>query len=283
MGSVLLYLVLAAVLVYAVWGLVLLFMQRRLLYRPLREVVFAPSDRDLPHEDVVFRSRDGLRLTGWYIPAAGAHFTLLFCHGNGGNIMHVLDSMELFHRMGLNCLVFDYRGYGNSEGKPTEKGTYRDARAAFDWLTEVQGIPADRIIVCGRSLGGSIASHLAAEVHPAALVVESAFTSYRDIGARFYPYMPVRLFALFRYNTLSHVEKVQCPVMVVHSKDDDFVPYDFGVRLFEAAREPKQFVEITGGHNDGFMLSGDRYNEAWTTWLDFLKDRPSHAVVCRTG
>ncbi|MEN6577337.1 MAG: alpha/beta hydrolase [Phycisphaerales bacterium] len=282
-GSILLYLVLAAVLVYAIWGLVLLFMQHRLLYRPLREVIFAPSDRDLPHEDVVFHSRDGVKLAGWYLPAPQAHFTLLFCHGNGGNIMHVLDSMELFHRMGLNCLVFDYRGYGNSEGKPTEAGTYRDARAAFDWLTQAKGIPADRIIVCGRSLGGSIAAHLAAEVQPAALVVESAFTSYPDIGARFYPYMPVRLFSLFRYNTLSHIEKVRCPVMVVHSKDDDFVPYDFGVRLFKAASEPKRFVEITGGHNDGFLVSVDQYREAWTGWLDLLKSGTSAVAVTRVS
>jgi len=276
---ILLYLVLSVVLAYAVWGLVLLFMQRRLLYRPIREVVFAPSDRDLPHEDVVFHSRDGVKLTGWYLPALNAHFTLLFCHGNGGNIMHVLDSMELFHRMGLSCLVFDYRGYGNSEGTPTEAGTYRDARAAFDWLTQVKRIPADRIIICGRSLGGSIAAHLAAEVRPAALVVESAFTSYPDIGARFYPYMPVRLFALFRYNTLAHIRKVHCPVMVVHSREDDFVPFDFGQRLFQAANEPKQFVEITGSHNDGFLLSGDQYKEAWARWLDFLKGIPAEATV----
>jgi len=270
-GSILLYLVLAAVLVYAIWGLVLLFMQHRLLYRPIREVALAPTDRDLPHEDVVFYSSDGLRLTAWYLPAPNAHFTLLFCHGNGGNIMHTLDSMELFHRMGLNCLVFDYRGYGNSEGRPTEAGTYRDARAAFDWLTRVKGVPGERIIVCGRSLGGSVAAHLAAEVQPAALVVESTFTSYPDIGARFYPYMPVRLFALFRYNTVSHIKKVRCPVMVVHSKHDNLVPFDFGLRLYQAANEPKQFVEIIGGHNDGFVLSEGQYKGAWTKWLGLLR------------
>lgn len=276
---ILFYLVLAVVLVYVTWGLVLLFMQSRLLYRPLREVVFAPADRNLPHEDVVFHSRDGVKLTGWYIPAPNARFTLLFCHGNGGNVMHVLDSVELFRNMGLNCLVFDYRGYGNSDGSPTEAGTYLDARAAFEWLTQVKQVPEERIIVCGRSLGGSIAAHLARELRPAALVLESAFTSYPDIGARMYPYMPVRLFARFRYDTLAYVRQVRCPVMVVHSRDDGLIPFDFGVQLFEAANEPKSFVEITGSHNDGFLLASDRYKEAWTQWLDFLTDSASEVAV----
>ena len=281
MGLFILYLTGILVMIYVGWGVALLLMQRRLLYRPTREVIFVPSDRDLPHEDVVFHSPDGVKLTGWYVPAPDSCFTLLFCHGNTGNIMHVLDSMEQFHRMGLSCLVFDYRGYGASEGKPTEAGTYRDARAAFDWLAQVKGVPADRIIICGRSLGGSIAAHLAAEVKPAALVVEGAFTSYPDIGARFYPYMPVRLFAGFRYNTLAHIKKVHCPVMVVHSKDDGFVPFDFGRRLFKAAHEPRQFVEIAGGHNEGFLLPGDQYKEAWAKWLDSLRDRTAKVAVSK--
>ena len=281
--SILLYLSLVAVLVYAIWGLVLLFMQPRLLYHPTHEVTRAPSGRGLAYEDVVFQSRDGIRLTGWYVPALDARFTVLFCHGNGGNLMHTLDAVNLFHEMGLSCLVFDYRGYGNSEGRPTEAGTYLDARAAFDWLTQVRQVPAGRIILCGRSLGAAIAAHLAGQVSPAALVVEGAFTSYPDIGARFYPYMPVRLFARFRYHTLSHVRQARCPVMVVHSKDDELVPPDFGRRLFEAAGEPKQFVEITGGHNEGFQLSADRYKEAWTRWLDSLADHGPRSHACRVA
>jgi fermentation-respiration switch protein FrsA (DUF1100 family) len=273
MGSALLYFGLAAVLVYAIWGLVLLFMQPKLLYRPLRDVAFTPADRGLSYEDAVFQSLDGLKLTGWHIPAPHARFTILFCHGNGGNVMHTLDAVSLFHEMGLNSFVFDYRGYGNSEGRPTEAGTYLDARAAFDWLTRIKGVPADRIVVCGRSLGGGIAAHLAAEVQPAALAVEGAFTSYADIGARFYPYMPVRLFARFRYDTLACIRRVRCPVMVVHSRDDEVVPPEFGMRLFEVAGEPKRFAEIAGSHNDGFRLSADQYKEVWARWLDFLANR----------
>jgi fermentation-respiration switch protein FrsA (DUF1100 family) len=269
-GTILLYFVVAATVAYVLWGLVLLFRQPRLLFRPLREVVSTPAGRDLAHEEVVFQSGDGVRLTGWHVPAADARFTVLFCHGNGGNIMHTLDSVELFHEMGLNCFVFDYRGYGASDGTPTEAGTYLDARAAFDWLTQVKRVRAREIIVCGRSLGGSIAAHLAAQVAPAGLVVEGAFTSYPDIGARLYPCLPVRLFARFRYDTLTHLRAVRCPVMVVHSRDDELVPFDLGVRLFDAANQPKRFVEIAGGHSDGFLTSADRYREAWSMWLDSL-------------
>ena len=193
--------------------------------------------------------------------------------------MHRLDSIDLFHELGLSCLVFDYRGYGQSAGRPTEAGTYLDARAAFEWLTQTKGVASERIIVLGRSLGGSIAAHLATEVRPAGLVVESAFTSYPDIGARFYPYMPVRLFARFRYDTLASVRKVSCPILLMHSRNDDVVPFDFGTRLFAAAGEPKQFVEILGRHNDGFLVSGDLYRNAWRNWLQSLEERDAEYPV----
>ncbi len=274
-----LYLLAIAILAYVAWGLVLLLMQPTLLYRPSREVGPTPADLGLDYEQVTFPSGDGVTLTGWYIPAANAHFTMLFCHGNGGNITHRLDSIEMFHSLGLSCFVFDYRGYGGSQGRPTEPGTYRDARAAFEWLTQTRQIPADRIVVAGRSLGGSIAAHLAADVQPAALVVESAFTSYPDIAAKFYPYLPVRLFARFRYDTLAYIRNVSFPVMIVHSRDDELVPFEFGLRLFEAAHEPKRFVEIFGSHNDGFQVAGDSYREAWVGWLGFLRDCARESAI----
>ncbi len=276
-----LYLLAIAILAYVAWGLVLLFVQPKLLYRPSRELGVTPADLGLDYERVTFPSSDRVTLAGWYIPAANAHFTMLFCHGNGGNITHRLDSIDLFHSLGLNCFVFDYRGYGGSQGRPTEPGTYLDARAAFEWLTQTKQIPADRIVVAGRSLGGSIATHLAADVQPAALVLESAFTSYPDIGAKFHPCMPVRLFARFRYDTLAYIRNVSCPVMVVHSRDDELVPFEFGLRLFQAAREPKHFTEISGSHSDGFLLSGNAYQQAWIRWLSFLKDYLSERAVQR--
>ncbi len=267
------------VLLYALWGLALLVMQSRLLYQPMRKVSFTPAKLGLDFEDVAFQSVDGIRLTGWYLPARNARGTLLFCHGNGGNVMHVLDNLQLFCELGLSCFVFDYRGYGNSAGRPTEAGTYLDAQAAYDWLLREKRVPPERTILYGHSLGGSIAAHLAGRVRCGALIVESAFTSLPDIAARLFPYMPVRLFARFRYNTREYIRQVRCPVMVIHSRDDRLVPFKFGTRLFAAAPEPKRFVETRGGHNDGFLASGDLYREAWIKWLDFVEEHQSETAA----
>jgi len=283
MGTLLLFLGIVLVGAYASFGLVLLFMQPRFLYRPVRDVAFTPADLDLDFEEVTFQSDDGVVLNGWFVPASKARFTVLFCHGNGGNIMHRLDTINLLQNMGLNSFIFDYRGYGKSAGKPTEAGTYLDARAAYDWLVQAKGVPAERIIIFGRSLGGSIAAHLAGQVAARGLVVESTFTSYPDIGAKFYPYMPVRLFARYRYNTRAHLSRVRCPVLLMHSPDDELVPFEFGVQLFDAANEPKQFVKLIGGHNDSFLVSGDLYKDAWDRWLDFLKDARSEGAVHRAS
>ena len=268
-----------AVLFIAYWGLgtILYFMQPTFLYCPMREVSYTPEELDLDFEDVVFQTDDGLRLNGWYIPAENPQFTVLFCHGNGGNIMHRLDSINFFHNLGLSCFVFDYRGYGNSEGKTTEEGTYLDAMAAYSWLTRVKKIPPDDIIIFGRSLGGSIATHLAAKVEAGSLVIESAFTSYVDIGKKFYPYMPVRWFARFRYRTIDYIKDVHCPVMIIHSRSDDVVSFEFGLELYEVANEPKEFIEIFGSHNDGFLVSSEIYTKAWTKWLRYLREAESRA------
>ena len=185
---------------------------------------------------------------------------------------HRLDSIELFSQLGLNCFVFDYRGYGRSQGKPTEQGTYSDATAAYRWLTEVQKIPPMNIIIFGRSLGGSIAAHLASKVGARALVIESAFTSYADIGQELHPYIPVRLFAMFRYATIDYIRDLNCPIMIIHGRNDQYIPFEFGRRLYQAAKEPKQFVELAGGHNDAFILSDRQYRKAWTDWLRFLDE-----------
>jgi fermentation-respiration switch protein FrsA (DUF1100 family) len=258
-------------------GMILYFMQPTFLYCPVREVLSTPEELSLDFENVVFETEDGLRLNGWYIPAENSRLTILFCHGNGGNIMHRLDTINILYNLGVNCFIFDYRGYGNSEGKTTEEGTYLDVMAAYKWLTEDKKISQDSIIIFGRSLGGSIAAQLAAEVPARSLIIESAFTSYVDIGKKFYPYMPVRWFARFSYRTIDYIKDVRCPVMVIHSKDDDIVPFEFGLELYEAANEPKEFVEIFGSHNDGFLVSSEIYKKAWTKWLRFLVESERQA------
>ena len=272
MGSMLISIFIVLFVAYWGMGVILYIMQPHFLYCPVREVVYTPDELGMDFEDVVFKTDDGLSLNGWYIPAENSKLTVLFCHGNGGNIMHRLDSINIFYKLGLNCFIFDYRGYGSSEGKPCEEGTYLDVKAAYEWLTQEKKVSPDDIIIFGRSLGGSIATQLASKVQSRALIIESTFTSYVDIGRKFYPYMPVRWFARFSYRTIDYIRDVRCPVMIVHSRSDDVVPFEFGLELYEAANEPKEFVEIFGSHNDGFLVSGEVYKRTWANWLQFLKE-----------
>ena len=283
MGSMLIYIAGVLFIAYLGWGVMLYIMQPKFLYSPVREVAYAPSELELDFEDVTFKSSDGLRLSGWYIPVESSEFTVLFCHGNGGNIAHRLDSINIFHDLGLSCFIFDYRGYGSSEGKPNEQGTYLDAGAAYKWLREEKKMPPNNIIIFGRSLGGSIAAQLAGQVKARALVIESAFTSYADIGQKFYPYMPVRWFARFSYRTIDYIKNVDCPVMLIYSRNDDIVPFEFGPELYKAANDPKEFVEIFGSHNNGFLVSGEIYKKAWTKWLKFLKEYKGQSISHRAS
>jgi hypothetical protein len=254
-------------------GITLYFMQPALTFSPTSEVPYNPGDIGLEYEKVQLKTADHLILSGWYIPAKNARFTLLFCHGNGGNISYALDSINIFYELGLNCLIFDYRGYGHSQGKPTEEGTYIDAQAAYDWLIKEKKLKPCEIIICGKSLGGCIAAHLASNVEAKGLIIESGFTSYADIGQKFYPYMMVRPFARYNFNTSDYLKQVDCPVLLIHSRNDEIVPFEFGLRLYEeAAREPKEFIEIFGNHNDGFLYSGQIYREGLTNWMEFLEN-----------
>jgi len=297
MGLMLISIAVVLFIAYSVLGWTLYFMQPTFLYGPVREVPYTPGELGLDFESVVFKSGDGLQLSGWYIPAPlearteaasvqrgdllltgqaeKSEFTVLFCHGNNGNIMHRLDSINIFYNLGLNCFIFDYRGYGSSEGKPDEEGTYLDVMAAYKWLREEKKISANNIIVFGRSLGGSVAAQLASKVEVEALIIESAFTSYVEIGKKFYPYMPVRWFARFGYRTIDYVKDVNCPVMIIHSRGDEIIPFEFGLELYEAANEPKEFVELFGSHNDGFLVSSEVYKGAWSKWLRFLSEYKS--------
>ena len=278
MGELLIYILGVLFVVYIGWGLMLYILQPKLLYAPTRELFYTPAELDLEFENVIFKTADGLRLSGWFIPAQISRFTILFCHGNGGNMMHCLDSIDIFHNLGLSCFIFDYRGYGESGGKPSEEGTYLDAQAAYKWLTEEKKVPPGDIIVFGMSLGGSIAAYLASKSKVAALVIESTFTSYADIGSRFYPYMPVRWFARFGYKTIHYIKDIRCPVMLIYSRDDEVVPFEFGLELFNSANEPKEFVEIFGGHNDCFLVSGELYKNAWIKWLKFLEEQRKQSM-----
>lgn len=257
---------------YSILGWTIFFLQPKFMYRPVREVLYNPGDIGLPFERVSLETEDGLKISAWYVPCAKAGKTVLFCHGNGGNMSHRLDTVNLLNEIGLNCFLFDYRGYGDSQGKPGEKGTYFDGQAAWNWLTEKKGIEASEIVIFGRSMGGAIAAYLAARSEPAGLVVESAFTSYVELGKKIYPYLPVKMFASFDYDTIGNIKSAACPVMVIHSKADEIIPYEFGPMLYDAVSGEKEFVEIFGMHNDGFLFTGEKYRRAWGDWIDFIED-----------
>jgi len=248
--------------VYGMLCLYLFLMQARLIYypdTPSRELTASPADIGLTYEPVAIVTSDRITLNGWFVTAREQNGVLLFFHGNAGNISHRLDSLRIFHEMGLAALIIDYRGYGRSQGEISEQGTYLDAEAAWNYLTEEKKVPSDRIVVFGRSLGGAIAAHCAAHHKPGALIIESAFTSVPDMAARLYPFLPVRLLSRFRYNTLKELQSVNCPVLVIHSRDDEIIPFENGRQLYQAAPEPKRFLETKGGHNDGFLVSGQNY------------------------
>lgn len=262
---------------YVVFALILFFMQARFVFVPSREIEADPSDIGLRYENVDFVSPDIVDLHGWYIPAEKERAVLLFCHGNAGNISHRLESIQLFNRLGLSVFIFDYRGYGRSGGEPSEEGTYKDAVGAWQWLIDKKQYAPERIVVFGRSLGGAVAAHLASEKNPKVLIIESAFTSVGDMGARIYPYMPVKLLIRYHYRTIDYIDRVKCPVMVIHSPDDELVSFKQGRRLYDAAREPKEFLEITGGHNGGFLEEPDIYSNGFDSFLrQYVDDKLSN-------
>jgi len=244
---------------YLAFLITIYFMQDRMLYFPEREISQTPKDIGLEYEEVSLRTKDNVTVSGWYIPAKHEKGVLFFCHGNAGNISHRLESISIFHNVGLSVLIFDYRGYGKSEGKPSEKGTYRDAEAAWDYLVEVKGKTPDRIIVFGRSLGAAIAADTALKKIPAGLILESSFLSVPEMGKKHYPWIPVKYVSKFHYSTIDKIQSITCPKLVIHSPDDEIVPFEHGRALFEKAVQPKEFLKIRGGHNEGFLISGDLY------------------------
>lgn len=247
-------------------GIFLIF-QSNYIYYPGRHMAAFPDSMGLYFENISLLTADGVRLSGWFVPCENARATVLFCHGNGGNMSHRLETIELLQRLGLDTFIFDYRGFGHSEGKPSESGTYKDVEAAWRYLVDEHEVQPDRIIVFGSSLGGAIAAYLAGSHEPGALIIESTFTSIPDVAARRYPYLPTRLLMRFKYNTAEYLSRVVCPVMIIHSREDEMIPFECGERLFEIAMEPKKFLEITGSHNEGFMTSGMVYEKGLDSFI----------------
>lgn len=260
---------------YAGLALYVYFFQERLVYfpeLPSRRVDSTPASVGLGFEAVSLATEDGETLAGWFVPAPRPRGTVLYIHGNGGNIGHRVEIIRDFHELGLNVLIFDYRGYGASSGTPSEQGTYRDALAAWRHLTETRRIPAASIVFFGESLGGAVAAWLAERHAPGALVLYAAFTSVADMARALYPVLPAGLVARLDYDTRAALARVACPVLILHSREDEIVPYAQGERLFATAPGKKTLVALRGGHNDALFVSRDVYRRALEDFLrgDFV-------------
>ena len=254
---------------YCVLCLLLFFFQSRLIYFPQygREDYVTPQQAGMDYQDVEINSA-GEELHGWLAPVPQARGTVLFFHGNAGNVSHRLDYLRMFRELGFSVLIFDYRGFGKSSGEPSETGTYQDAEAAWNYLVKTRRIAPSSIVLFGESLGGAVAAWLAARVKPRALIITSTFTSLPDLGAKLYPLFPVRLLARYEYNTRKYLQAATCPVLIVHSREDEIVPFEHGEELYAAAHEPKQLLEIHGGHNTSLILSHDLWMKGVGAFLD---------------
>lgn len=245
---------------FAVWAYAR-YAERRILFVPSRSLTRTPADAGMEFEDIFFSTVDGVRLNGWFIKAAGktpAPATVLYFHGNAGNIAGRIDKVSYLQQMGLNVFLVDYRGYGKSEGAPTEQGLSLDAWAAYDYLVGVKGVPAKKVVVYGSSLGGAAAVDLACRRPVAALILDSTFTSAADMARKIIPLIPSFMVSV-KLDSVHKIATVTAPKLFIHSSTDEVVPFALGQRLFAAAPFPKEFLEIRGGHNDGYLVSEKTY------------------------
>jgi hypothetical protein len=257
---VFLFLFLSLALIY------LRYFQRRTLFYPAKEIEFSPKEEGLDFKEIFFNTPDHLKLHSWFIPAKDARYTVLFCHGNAGNISHRLEKIIFFNRLGCNVFIFDYRGYGQSQGEPSENGLYTDAKSAYNYLLS-RGIKAEQIIGYGESLGTAAIIDLASKEKMRALIIDSAFSSGKDMARAVYPFLPYWIFSV-RLDSVGKIKSINAPKLMIHSVNDEIVPYRLGKKLYEAALPPKEFLEVHGGHNSCFYESEDILKEKIA---DFLK------------
>lgn len=261
------------------------FIEKGLIFHPDKSKGIATPDvYGIKYDDVTFQTEDGLNLHGWFVsgkksspdadlPAGRTDMhTLLWFHGNAGNINHRLDNLKMiYERVPVNIFIIDYRQYGRSEGKVSEEGTYLDARAALAYLHSRKDINQEKIIFFGRSLGSAVAVHLALEEQCRALILETPFTSILEMGKKLYPYLPVRLLLKTKYDSLSKIRNIKVPILIMHGDKDKLVPFEHGKRLYDMANEPKEFYTIPGaGHNDTHIVGGEEYFEVIKNFVNKL-------------
>lgn len=230
------------------------------IFFPEKEIRLTPRDAGLQYDDVYFMTEDGLRLNGWFVKGE-KDITLLWFHGNAGNLSNRVDRLKVFHeRLKVNIFVFDYREYGRSEGSVSEEGTYLDGMAALNYLKSRRDIDSSKIVLFGRSIGAAVAVEVAIKSRCYALILESPFTSVREMGRDLLPYLPIWMAFKTRYDSINKIKKIRCPILIIHGDSDEIVPFGHGKRLYDAAIGPKEFYTIKGGHhNDTYIIGGEPY------------------------
>ena len=260
-------LLLFAVVSYVVF---LLLFENKIIFHPSRypEGFWEPVSVGVPAQDIYFTSEDGIKLHGWFIPDPNAVATLLWFHGNAGNLSHRLNNIQRLAPLSLNIFIFDYRGYGRSEGEPNEQGIYKDSKAAYNTVVGLNTVTVDTLFLFGRSLGGICAVETALD-HPArGLILESVFTSASDMSRQVFPLIPLGWAIRSKLDAIGKVPHLTLPKLFLHGTRDEVVPYDLGRKLFDSAVEPKTFYPIEGaGHNDTYILGGRDYFNALSLFI----------------
>ena len=238
------------------------YYEKKGIYFPASYIEFTPSDFNLAYDDVYFLTSDGFKLNGWFIKASKPIATILFCHGNAGNISHRVEFIKMFNEAGFDVFIFDYRGYGKSEGKPDEKGLYLDAMASYKYMVDEKKIPPDSIVLYGESIGGNVAIDLALKMEAGFLISYASFTSAIDMGKRLFPFIPrgfLKLIASVEFDAGSKTKNIQIPKLIMHSEDDEIVPFALGEKLFKDASPPKEFYAMKGGHNEAIFVNPEEF------------------------
>jgi len=263
---------LRAVLLLGFFTLPACGIENRMIFHPSASIDHTPSEVGLEFEDIFFTARDGVRLNGWFVPHREARSTLIWFHGNAGNIGHRVENIKWLHdRLPMNIFIFDYRGYGRSQGLPSEEGTYLDGAAALELMRKKLGADgAKKMILFGRSLGAAVATEMATRFESQGLILESPFVSIAAMARVLFPFLPIGPLLRTQYDVRATIKKIKVPLLVLHGDRDEIIPFEQGKLVFEAAPEPKRFFAIAGAnHNDTVIVGGESYFEQLKQFTDW--------------
>jgi len=251
-------------------------LSERLVFKPDKQIAGHPSQFGLEFEEVWLETSDRVRLHAWHFPGP-RELALVWFHGNRGNISQRLDTVRLLHdHLGLSILLFDYRGYGRSEGRPSEQGLYRDGEAAVQWVRQHPRLGNQPIVFFGRSLGSAVAVEMATRSQPSGVVLEAAFPSIQEVAKKSLSGRIITPLFLTRFNTAAKIQRINAPVLIIHGDRDEDVPITHGLRLFQQCNQPKWLYTVSGaGHHDVMQVAGEKYFEALGRFIERIEGKRS--------